>query len=400
MKKPLLIALSLMCVLGAYTRVFAQYGLDDSGVVIDSAVDAASKLPLDTPVGGIGTDLAETYQTFLSTISGATDGMGSALTGSFQGVAIPIVALALGVYAIRMISGLGNEEPKKAAIMLILAAFITSIVFTPGQYESWVAGPIIGTTNSLANFLVTKATGGQAGNVILTMAGGMDKVMAACVKIDRSIELVSPIKSLCAVIAMVLLSASYLMVLVTFMLINIMTWFAIYLMKVFGAVCLFFAIFTSTRHIFWAWLRAMCNYGLVIVFASLIMGVCLKVMLPQMEIIAAQDYGTVHPLLNGATYTCVAINALSWCMLLRAPDLAAALSGGSAGNTAGIAGVVSMSAGAIYGGAKWAAVTRFRGVGGKTANAFRDGLSGNSGSSMAAAGNGPSARKGIDNSSY
>lgn len=401
MNKRLLILLTLLGLLYGVSS-YAQ-GVDDSSVGIDSAVERAA--PPDTPVVGIGDSLAGAYSDFLGTIAKAANGMGSALAESFGGAARAILTLAITILSIRMLNGDGQSELKKFGAMILLTVVITGIVFQPGQYETWISGPLLGTIDSLGSFMVGKATGGQSGDMVNALSGGMDKIMAACVQLDR-VDSWMPTKLLAALIAQIALSASYLMVMVTFLLICIMSWFAVYLMMVFGNVCLFFAIFSTTRHIFWAWLRAVCNYGMVIVFASLIMGVCLTVMLPQLDILIALDYGNVHPLLNGPTYTCLAINVLSWCMLLRAPDLAAALTGGSAGNTAGIAGVVSMTAGAAYGGMKYlglsAAPQAANNIASWTSGSAGSAGGGNLGSLARRAGGafGPSARKGIDNSSY
>lgn len=403
MKKLLIIALTLMCALSICANVFAQYGVDDSGVGVDSAVDtAASKAPPDTPVMGIGDTLASAYSDFMGQLVSATTGLGSGLTGQFQSIAVLIVTLYVAITGIRALRGDGAPF-KEAVTTIALVVIIANIVFNPGNFDNWISGPIIGTIKGVADFLVSKASGGQAGNIINTLAGGMDKIMAACVQLDR-IDSWLPTKLLAALVAQIALSVSYLMVIVTFMLISLMTWAGIYLMNVFGAICLFFVCFGSTRHIFWAWLRTMCNYGLVIVFASLVMGVCLKIMGPQLDKLVVMDYGGVHPLLNGPTYTCVAINVLSWCLLLRAPDFAAALSGGSAGNTAGIAGVVSMAAGAAYSGAQWVVAKSASGgfmgqyIGGSPGGGTGGAIA--RGAGRLAHGLGPSARKGIENSSY
>lgn len=399
MKKRALVFFTLACLFYLYTTSFAQ---DVIPVFNDSQAQAAA--PPDTPVNGIGDALATAYGDFMGLIINATSGLGSALTGSFRGLAIPLVALSVMFFSLRMISG-NTGDARKMLHMLVLACLVTGFVFSPGTYQEWIAGPIIDTINGVSSFLIFKSSGGKAGSLISTLSGGMDKVMAACVQLDR-VDSWMPTKLIAALIAQIVLSASYLMIMVTFLLINLMTWFAIYLLNVFGAICLFFIIFAPTRHIFWAWLRAMCNYGLVIVFTSLIMGVCLKVMGPQLDKLALMDYGSVHPLLNSATFTCVAINVLSWCMLLRAPDLAAALSGGSAGNTAGIAGVVSMTAGAAYAGAKYLSLRAAPLAAGNVASWASGTAGAPGGGTMGAlarrAGRGlsPSARKGIDNSDY
>lgn len=405
MKKRILVLLTLCCLALAYATGFAQ---DVIPVFNESQAQeqAAQQAPPDTPVNGIGYSLAGAYTDFLGQISAATSGLGSALTEQFQDLARIIVTLYLAITAILTLRGSGGPV-KEAATTVFLVFLVSSIVFG-GNFQTWVSDPIIGTINSLGDFMVNKASGGQAGDIIQALAGGMDKIMAACVQLDR-VDSWLPTKLLAALIAQIALSAAYLMVMVTFLLICIMTWAGIYLMNVFGAVCLFFVCFRPTRHIFWAWLRAMCNYGMVIVFASLIMAVCLKVMGPKLEVLSTIDYGKVHPLLNAPTYTCIAINVLSWCLLLRAPDLAAALTGGSAGNTAGIAGVVSMTAGAAYAGMKYMGLSATPQAAGNLAS-WATGSAGSPGGgrlgSLArrAGGymrdDGPSARKGIDNSSY
>lgn len=404
MKARLFVALILGTLFCLYAQGFAQ---DAIPVFNESQAQEQAGLapPPDTPVNGIGDTLSVTYGTFLSTIAKAASGMGSALAESFGGVARAILTLAIAILSIRMLNGDGQTELKKFGAMMFLTVVITGIVFQPGQYNTWISDPILGTIDGLGSFMVGRATGGQSGDMVKALAGGMDKIMAACVQLDR-VDSWMPTKLIAALVAQIALSASYLMVMVTFLLICIMSWFAVYLMMVFGNVCLFFAIFSTTRHIFWAWLRAVCNYGMVIIFASLIMGVCLTVMLPQLEILSTLDYGNVHPLLNGPTYTCLAINVLSWCMLLRAPDLAAALTGGSAGNTAGIAGVVSMTAGAAYSGMKYLGLSAAPQAAGNMASWAKGSAGSTGGGSIgslarrAGGAYGPSARKGIDNSSF
>jgi Type IV secretory pathway, VirB6 components len=340
------------------TVAFAQQGLNDSNATADSALDNSISM-LDTPVAGIGYALTNSYVSLMATIASATNGIGSSVTSSFRGLANALVSVYFLLMGTLIMWGY-MPNPKREGVTLLLVVIVTNIVFNPGTYQEWVAGPILDTVKSLGDFLVSKSTGGQSGSMFQILGDGMDKIMAVCVKMDQAADIWTPKLLISAVIAELALTLTYLAVLLVFIIINVLMWFGIYLLNVFGAVCLYFVIFPATRHIFFAWLRAIINYCLVIVFASLIMGVCLKVMSPRLDALAVLDFGTVNPLFNAATYTCIAINVLCWCMLLKAPDFAAALSGGSAGNTAGIAGVVSMAGGAAYGGAKRMAVNRFR----------------------------------------
>lgn len=393
MKKRVLVLLTLLTLLYCAAS-YAQYVPEVGGA--GAGVDPATLTMQDTPVGGIGDMLTKSYLDFMQTIATATSGVGASLTASFKSTATVIVALYMFFVFMQMISG-NVQAWKQSLITLFLVAFVTDIVFSPGKYQNWVAGPIIGTITDLSNFLVNKATGGTTGGMFQILSSGMDKIMSISVKMDQAIPIYKPHLLLLAAITEILLTGTYLAVMVVFILLNVMMWCGIYFLNVFGAICLYFVIFNFTRHLFFAWLRAICNYGLTIAFASLIMGVCLKVLNPALDQLILIDYGKVHPLLNGPTYTCIAINVLTWCMLLKATDFAAALTGGSAGNTAGIAGVVSMTAGAVYGGAKWA---MFRGVtGGAGGGGEASPGGGRMGSAARTMGRyAASARKGITNS--
>lgn len=394
MKKRIFVLLSILAVLYCATS-FAQ---DVIPVFNDSQAQeqAAATNPPDTPVSGIGDTLTGAYLDFMQTIATATSGIGSSLTASFRDLARKIVVLYIVFVAYQL--GRGNIEAWKPAITtMVLVVVVTGIVFESGKYQDWVAGPIIGTITDLSNYLVTKATGSATGGMFQVLSSGMDKIMAVSVKMDQAVPVYKVHLLLLAAITEILLTGTYLAVMVVFILLNVMMWCGIYLLNVFGAISLYFVIFNYTRNIFFAWLRAICNYGLTLAFASLIMGVCLKILNPALDKLIVMDYGSVHPLLNAPTYTCIAINVLTWCMLLKATDFAAALTGGSAGNTAGIAGVVSMTAGAVYGGAKWA-VYRGMGRAGAAGAAGAVGLPG--GGTMgriARAAGAASARKGIVN---
>lgn len=351
----------------------------------------------DRPTNGIGISLYTCYTSLQQAIMTSTGNMYGAFTGAFRPLATTIVALYVAILGLKMIKG-EVQAPKKALTTIALLIVVTTIVFSPGAWNSWIAGPILGTVQGTSNFLLAQAGGASGGNVYASLSQALDQIMTVSTKINASTSAWDIVGQIEGLIAQIVLAAAFIAVIVTFMLINIMSWFAIYIMMVFGGICLYFAAYDATRHIFWAWLRAVCNYGLVIVFASLIMGICQNMITTQVAALSSQDYGTLDPIFNNEFITTVAACVLTWCMLLRAPDFAAALSGGSAGNTAGIAGVVSMTTGAIYGGARYAMASRFKGVGGKMAQSFRDGMSGG-GASTAAGNSGgtASARKGIQN---
>lgn len=393
MKKRLLVLLALVAILWIAGNSFAQLEpmLGDYEIGANGQVTKIEATP-DMPVQGIGDALYGLYTDILDAIAKTTAGAGSALTQSFRGTATIIMALYIFYVAMTMIRG-KVDSLSDSVTTIVLVIVTTTIAFSPSLYAEWVVGPLVGTISSVQDFLVTKVSGSAGGNIFKTLSAGMDKVMSVSTTIESTVPMLRLDKSFVAFVAQVLLAAAFISVIVTFMLINIMSWATIYLITVFGGILTYLAAFKATRHLFWAWVKAICTAGMTLIFAALIMSICLQILTTQIDRLAEQDFAQTHPLFNKATFMCIATCVLTWCLLLRAPDLAAQLTGGSAGNTAGIAGLVGASAGAVYGGIKMQLGKRFSGVGKNTMQGFRDGLSGAyTGGSYSA-----SARKGIEN---
>lgn len=398
MKKRLLVLLTLVAVLWIAGNSFAQLEpmLSDYEIGANGQVTKIEQT-LDMPVQGIGYALYALYSDILNAVEKTTVGAGAALTQSFRGTATIILALYVFYVAITMIRGKADSL-HDSVTTLVLVIVTTSIAFSPSVFNEWILGPLVGTIGSVQDFLVSKVAGSAGGNIFNTLSNGMDKVMSVTTIIEATVPILRLDKAFVALIAQALLAGGYIAVIVTFMLINIMSWATIYLVAVFGGILLFMASFKATRHLFWAWVKAICTAGMTLIFAALIMSICLQILSTQIDRLAAENFATVNPLFNKATFMCIATCVLTWCLLLRAPDLAASLTGGSAGNTAGIAGLVGASAGAIYGGAKMAIGKHWAGVGGNIMNSYRDGRSG--GGASAASAYPASAKKGIETSKY
>ena len=399
MKRRGLILLSILTVLYCASS-FAQVGLDGNVTPVfnESQAQELAKTQ-DMPVDGIGDALFGLYSDLLNAIATLTVGAGDSLTQSFRPTAILIFALYIAFSGYRLINA-QVESLKEAATTIVLVMITFGIAFTPGMFKTWILGPLVGTIGDVQTFLVTKATGSASGNIFQSLSTGMDKVMSVTTIIESTVPTLDLVKQLTGLIAQVLLACAFIVVIVAYMLINLMSWATIYLVSVFGGTLTFFAAFKATRHLFWAWVRAICTAGMTLIIASLIMSICLQILMTQIDRLAAQDFSQVNPLFNKATFMCICACALTWCLLMRAPDLAASLTGGSAGNTAGIAGVVSMTAGAAYGGAMWMKKRGASGIGGIAGALGRQGAGGAGGSSSLggrSASERVNARKGIEN---
>jgi hypothetical protein len=122
--------------------------------------------------------------------------------------------------------------------------------------------------------------------------------------------------------------------------------FALHIYFLVGGIFLFFLVLKNTRHLFWAWFRAVMNQGMVMIFAAIVMSMCFfGIDEASKTFVATADVSKGFFRLEYAMI-------IAWCvvcfiMLLKVPDLAAALSGGMAGSTMEIARTVSMIGGGV-----------------------------------------------------
>ena len=112
-------------------------------------------------------------------------------------------------------------------------------------------------------------------------------------------------------------------------------YFCLYIYLMVGGIFLFLAAFKQTRHLFWAWLKGAVNYAVLIVFLCLVMGVCLSGMdqsIDDMANLKNYDFYFSYEFI----YTLIWL-VITFVLMLKVPDMASALTGGSAGSTSMIA---------------------------------------------------------------
>ena len=154
-----------------------------------------------------------------------------------------------------------------------------------------------------------------------------------------------------AAAALTLLGLAFAAAYFAFFFLFAMSIFAIHVLFIVGGICIIFAAFPQTRHITWQWIRTLVNYGLTAIFASLIMGMFLSGINTAIDDLARIAQAT-NEIFTPEYATALVWAALAFGMLLKAPDLAAALSGGTAGSTAGITAGLSLVSTSILKGIK------------------------------------------------
>ncbi|KAB1437301.1 type IV secretion system protein [Pseudodesulfovibrio senegalensis] len=125
--------------------------------------------------------------------------------------------------------------------------------------------------------------------------------------------------------------------------------FSMYVFFVYGGPVFFLAAFPQTRSILKTWFRGLLNYALLVITASIIMGITASNLVD--AIAQFQKQATSGESIFNLAY----LKILIWCgfslaTILKSPDFAAHMTGSMAGSTTGIAGALSATSGAVGGG--------------------------------------------------
>ncbi|MCP3943013.1 MAG: type IV secretion system protein, partial [Desulfobacteraceae bacterium] len=164
-----------------------------------------------------------------------------------------------------------------AGISLVILPAIT-FLFVKGDYLIWVVNPIVNTTTALSCYFIGLAQGSwtTSGEGLQGLFYNLDnmcyKIFDLVVKMDPPGGFMSKTWLFFqAIVAAIILFASYVAAYVAFLVQILLGFFCMYVFLVVGGICIFFAAFKQTRHIFFAWLKGLINYSLLIIFSSLIM---------------------------------------------------------------------------------------------------------------------------------
>lgn len=296
------------------------------------------------------------------------------LMASFGVFMRSFVVLYMLLMAIAFFKSTFAEHTKEIGSSIILIAVLHGFIMEASYYHDWVVTPIRDMALDLASFFVNAGVKGGGGMEDLFI-----KLDEAFVKMKDTIDFIFPrsnpladlanyIKATFALGAMVL---AFGIVYVAYMILICMGIFSMYVLFIVGGPCIFFAAFKQTRFVTWSWCRAMANYSLLIIFASLVMGICINGISNAMDLLAQNSDPSLGYFTREVGYV-ICWSLLSFGLLLKSADYASALSGGMAGSTAMVTGGLALVGGAMFAGSKLAADNRFtRGAG----RGLKDGIS-------------------------
>jgi len=280
------------------------------------------------------------------------------IPGSFTGLAV--ILTALYVFYVMIQVPLGNiSKPKEAVMTCFLLILCNSLIFDALTYISWIVSPFSDLTYKLAGFFVTTENVFSGSEQLFgidacfsRLGGLMDKTFQFCFSLQPKLSMMDLWKAFMNVSAFFMLITPILVYSLSYLTLCCISLFMSYILWVVGPIFIFCFCFKGARGYFKNWATALLNYALIIIFASLLVGITSNVINLSMKKLY-NTTGDFHALMFEPSFWLVFfINLLSIGLLLKVPDIAASLSGGQAGSTAGITGGISAIGGlAASGGA-------------------------------------------------
>ncbi|MDG4475600.1 type IV secretion system protein [Thiovibrio frasassiensis] len=280
-----------------------------------------------------------------------------ALMQSFGGFIRVFVTLyiVLGGYGVAV--GWFKEATKQTIVSILLVVFIHSFVLESNVYSSWFTPHITGFFMGLADFFATKALAAGGMNhatdsfsVFNALDEMISRLNGATNAIESSVGMLDFLK-VKMWFAVITLTVIYAFLYGAFMAIIVIGYFSLNILYLVGGICIFFAAFSQTRFVFYSWLRGVFNYGLLIVFASIVMSICIFGLNESLARLIASAQET-REIFTRDYFFAIFWALVSIALILKAPDFAAMFSGGQAGSTAGIAAGMGLVAGAMGQGMK------------------------------------------------
>lgn len=295
---------------------------------------------------------AEMFGSMLDQLRMYTEGIYPSLMDSFDIWVRVFVTLYLTLAGIGVATGYFKEATKQVITSMVLVVLLHTLIMESNSYFFWIVQPYVDLVFDVSTFFV--ANDGSFSVGFDNLFQNLDMMLAKLFLILDEIKAEGGLLSdawfyVKAAIASLLLILLFGFLYAAFLAIIIMAYFSIYALFVVGGICIFFAAFKQTRFIFSAWLRGIFNYGLLAVFAAIIMSICMFglnhgvdkfLTVASQSTIFGKDYWTA------VFWCCVSI-----AMILKAPDLASVISGGSAGSTMGIAAGMGLLGSTVLGGA-------------------------------------------------
>lgn len=274
---------------------------------------------------------AEFYGQMMTTFNAFMDDKYQNFIEAFKPLAVVILTIYIIIVSWILLTG-RSEKGKELFITVLLTTFISGIVFSYGVYKSWIMDTILFQSFKIQGFFLT-----MDGSLPSHFFSGVDKTFELFYgqmgKIWEGTSILSSDGTL-TMFVIIVLSVIFGALYMVYAVLVIFSTFAIFVFFVIGGIPLFLAIIPKTRFIFYAWLRAILNYALIPIFAAIVMAISIKFLNASIEDLMKLDIRK-NGVLNLAVGNAMFIGVLAIFFHLKAPEFAAALTGGQPSGVGG-----------------------------------------------------------------
>ena len=295
-----------------------------------------------------------TYSIFLSFFNKMNEYITAvfpSLMESFAWFGRGFVTLYIVCFGILLIRGGGGKKGKEILVSVILLPLLWFWIMETRYYYNWFVTGFVEATMHTSSFFISAANskGALGPSGLEGLFRGLDSL---AVQIFDYLFKMKPPGISWATNAweymqfgtlMVALLISYCAAHILFLILFVTGFFSIYALLAVGGIFLFLAIFKETRFLFFAWIRALFNYLLTVVFTGIVMSICyfgVNETLNDLLALRGAD-GLMSP-----QYVAVLVwSIITFVVLLKATEYAAALSGGQPSSSNTAAGAVAFLSG-------------------------------------------------------
>jgi len=251
--------------------------------------------------------------------------IGGQLAGSFIGFFRLFVLLYVVVIGYRVMMGMMGQRTKEAAISIALVVALQALTVESGAFQAWVEEPIINATLGLAQLA---GDSGSGGNLFTRLDNAVRLIVETVEQIEPGGNFITNTMiyiqvTIASAVLLLAVGGLYLVYLAQVSLALV----ALYVLMIIAAPFIFFAAFTETRFIFWTWLKAVMNYAVWTVLLSLIMAVGISGIESSAQKLSNWDV-TRDGVFTQPYAFAVGFSVLIIYFLMKASDMAAALTGG------------------------------------------------------------------------
>ncbi|WP_320173408.1 type IV secretion system protein [Maridesulfovibrio sp.] len=265
-----------------------------------------------------------------------------------KGAAIAFTTLYLmwiGVEA--MVGRLSSDRIKELFYSALILMSIVSAVLGSSFYVNNIVIPYVKGLINTASWFASKGSVNNFIGIFNHLDNGFALIYTQLMnKIPDGNLMTNAGEYISAWVAVGVFSVSYGLMYICFLVLIILSLFVIYVLFVIGIVCIFLSAFKETRHVFWAWVKAIANYSMMMVFAAIVMSVAYQGVESSLSLYA--NILVEQGVFNAEFASLVVWSLVCFGILLKVPDLASALTGGVAGATTGIASIGSLAGAAVF----------------------------------------------------